>query len=55
MYHLDGDKLNNAWWNLAWRVILGDGDGTWYPPRKMTKKFKKIYEEAIAKANGGEA
>jgi len=48
VYHLDGDKENNAWWNLAWRVVLGDGEGTWYPPRKMTKEFKKIYDEALA-------
>ena len=49
VYHLDGDKENNAWWNLAWRVMLGDGEGVWYPPRKMTASFKAIYESIMKK------
>lgn len=49
VYHLDGDKTNNAWWNLAWRVVLGEGDGVWYPPRTMTANFKAIYESIMKK------
>lgn len=50
--HLDGNKLNNAWWNLSWRVLVGDlgdeefGRAYWYPPRKMTKQFKKLLKKS---------
>lgn len=50
--HLDGNKLNNAWWNLGWRVLLdGAGDEEfgrdyWYPERKMRREFAKLLKEA---------
>lgn len=47
-YHIDGDKMNNAWWNLAWRVLIGGGEEAWYPKCKMTEQFKKLLE-----SNGG--